>query len=85
MNNQNQVPHAEDVDKHVAGLIVAGVLLVAILIFILQNSEHAKVTWLFADGDAPVWVVILTSAVGGALVERIITYVVRRRRAHPGH
>ena len=82
MNDENEINRTPDTAKPVAGLVAAGILVLAIVIFILQNSEKAKITWLFFDGKAAVWVVIVVSAVVGALIERLIAHLIRRRRRH---
>jgi uncharacterized integral membrane protein len=69
-------------NMNIAPLIAVGVLLLASLAFVLQNSEKAKITWLFFDGQAAVWIVIVVSAVVGAVIERLITHAIRRRRRH---
>ena len=80
MNDQQQP--AKAAEKNIAPLIAVGILMLAILVFILQNSEKAKITWLFFDGKAAVWIVIVVSAVVGAVIERLIAHAIRRHRRH---
>lgn len=51
--------------------VVAGVLLVLLLIFILQNSEDVKISYLGAHGSLPLGVALLLSAVCGLLLVAI--------------
>jgi putative membrane protein len=44
------------------------VLLVAILVFIMQNGQHARVRFLMADGTLPLGVALLFAALLGALL-----------------
>ena len=83
MSEENEISRTPDAAKPVGQLVVAGILVVAVLIFVLQNTEKAKITWLFWDGQAAIWVVIVVSAVAGAILERLIAYLIRRKRRHP--
>lgn len=51
-----------------AGLIVAAVLLVLLLIFILQNLETVRVDYLGLSGHLPLGVAILLGVAAGALL-----------------
>ena len=59
------------------GAVVIGLLLAA---FVLQNTDNTPVTWLFFDADAPLWLVIVLSAVAGAVLGQVATAVLRRRK-----
>lgn len=48
-------------------LIVAGVIIVALLVFVAQNSEEAHVNFLFIDATLSLWFVIVATAVLGFL------------------
>jgi uncharacterized integral membrane protein len=61
-------------------LIITGVVVAAIVIFIFQNTESAQVQFLFFDGSAKVWVVIVISVLAGMLLDRLIQFWMRRRR-----
>lgn len=50
------------------GLIMSGIAAVVILIFIVQNTESAKVKFLFWNVEWGVWFVILVSMVLGAIM-----------------
>jgi uncharacterized integral membrane protein len=45
-------------------LIVAGILLVVVLFFVLQNGARTQIRFLFLDGEYPLWTLLV---VGGAL------------------
>ena len=64
-----------------AGLVAAAIGAVALLLFIVQNSQQTRVKWLFFDGDAPLWVVILIAALLAAISVQLVLFVLRRRRA----
>ena len=61
-------------------LIIGGVIAVVLLVFIIQNSNDAEVTWLVTDTTTPLWLVILASAVLGYVVGRLVEIGWRRRR-----
>jgi uncharacterized integral membrane protein len=61
-------------------LIVAVVLAVVLLIFIVQNDEDVKVSWVVFSRRGPVWGVILVSAVLGYLIGQLVEFGVKRRR-----
>ena len=58
------------------GIVVVGVLA---LVFVLQNTESAQVSFLMFDGSAKVWVVILISIVVGMALDRLLQLWWRRR------
>jgi len=65
------------IDFGVLGAIVAAA---ALLIFILQNTDEQEVTWLFFDANAPLWVVIVVTAVLSVALSQLVLFVWRRRR-----
>jgi uncharacterized integral membrane protein len=68
------------IDLRIAG---AGVALVLLLVFILQNTNDTPVEWLVFDKTAPLWVVIVVSAIVGAVLERLLIFALRGRRRRP--
>ena len=65
-------------------LIVGGIIAVLLLVFIIQNSNDAEVTWLVTDTKTPLWVVIFVSAVLGYVVGQLIEIGWRRHRSKKG-
>ena len=62
-----------------AGAIATIVGLALLLVFMVHNTERVAVSFLFWDLDSPVWVMVLSAALLGAIVLYGIG-VVRRRR-----
>jgi uncharacterized integral membrane protein len=62
------------------GLIVAALVAVSLVAFVLQNTDSTPVTWLMFDGSAPLFIVILGSAVAGAVLSEAAGWLIRRRR-----
>ena len=62
------------------GMIVAALVAVSLVAFVLQNTDSTPVTWLMFDGSAPLVIVILGSAVAGAVLSEAAGWLIRRRR-----
>jgi len=66
--------------RSVSPRMVAGiVLLVIVVVFAAVNSQTVEIDFLFTSIDLPLVLVILAAALLGALVDRLLT-VIRRRR-----
>jgi uncharacterized integral membrane protein len=79
---QDRRSGAPEGDKaRISPALILWLLLVAIaVIFILQNTRHATITFLFWDGDVAIWIAIVIALVLGALIDRLGLYFMRRRR-----
>lgn len=51
-----------------AGIIVGALVLALLLVFVLQNTKSVKVSFFTADGDIPLGVALVFSAIGGVLL-----------------
>jgi uncharacterized integral membrane protein len=65
---------------------IANVVLLVLVIagfgaFVVQNTDSAEVTWLMFEGDAALWLVMLASAVAGAVLVLLAGVLLRRRRS----
>ena len=63
-----------------SGLVGMLVLAAALVVFILQNTQDVKVDWLFFDGTLPLWLLLLVTAIAGALLAEVAGWLLRRRR-----
>jgi lipopolysaccharide assembly protein A len=54
------------------GVIVGGVILIFLLIFVIQNTESVKVSFLTVGGRMPLGVALLLAAVGGVLLAGLV-------------
>lgn len=61
-------------------LIAAAVLAVLLLFFILSNGQSVEVSYMTADGRAPLWVVLLATALIGGMLGQVIEATIRRSR-----
>jgi len=62
------------------GAIVSLVGLAALVVFMIQNTEDVKVKFLWIDFSWPVWLLVLVSALVGALVWFGLGVLRRHRR-----
>jgi len=62
------------------GLVLAALVAVGLAAFVLQNTDSTPVNWLMFDGSAPLFIVILGSAVAGAVLSEAAGWMIRRRR-----
>ena len=61
-------------------LIAAGFIVIAVAIFIAQNSETIPVQFLIFHGSVPLWLLIVVAMVLGATLGWVIALVRRRRK-----
>ncbi len=61
-------------------LIFVAVVAVGLAAFVVQNTDKTPVSWLMFDGSAPLWMVIIFSAVAGAVLSEAAGWMIRRRR-----
>jgi uncharacterized integral membrane protein len=68
-------------------VVVAAFVLVLLIIFIAQNTQHSSVNFLWLHGGAPTAVVLLIAAAAGALIVVIvgIARILQLRRAASSH
>ena len=80
--SDNSLPVQEKPERefNAAPLLALAVLAAAVVAFVVQNSDSYPVKWLMFDGKAPTWLVIVASAVAGAILERLTVWTIKRRR-----
>ena len=61
-------------------LIVAGVIVVLLVVFLLQNAETAKIQFLFLDGTYPLWLLLVVGATLGFVAGWLVAGARGRRR-----
>lgn len=61
-------------------LVALGIAAVAVLVFILQNTDKANIDFLFWDGDFPLWIVIAVVAALGFVGGWSLAWLRARRR-----
>jgi uncharacterized integral membrane protein len=50
------------------GLVVGGVITVAVVLLIIQNGESTQLDWLVFDFEAPLWIMLALTLAAGAVV-----------------
>lgn len=63
-----------------AKFAAAALVAAALVAFVVQNTASTPVRWFFIDRSAPLWLIIVVSAVAGAVLSEILGWIVRRRR-----
>ena len=61
-------------------LIIAGIIVVAVAIFISQNADDVAVQFLWFTGEVPLWLLIVIALVAGAILGQVGLYLRRRRK-----
>ncbi len=64
----------------IAPLVAVGALGVALIAFIVQNTQKTTIEWLFWDGTQPLWAVLLLTSLAAVLLARLAAALIRRRR-----
>ncbi len=62
-------------------LVIGLVLIVALVVFVLQNTDHTRIEFISFDFDLGVGVALLGAAVVGAVIALIVSAAIRVRRA----
>lgn len=62
------------------GVLVAIVATAALVIFILQNTRSTTITWFVFDRRAPLWVVIVVTALVSVALSHLVLFVWQRGR-----
>jgi uncharacterized integral membrane protein len=66
---------SRDTARIIAALVILGVLVA----FVLANLRKVKVGFVFTDVKVPLIFVLIGTAIIGAILDRLVQYVVRRR------
>ncbi len=63
-------------------VVIAVVLVAALVTFVVQNRSEVPVSFLVFEVNWPLWAVIITAAVAGAVISEVFGWVLRllRRR-----
>jgi uncharacterized integral membrane protein len=61
-------------------MIVAGVLIVLIVVFVLQNGDRTQIQFLFFDGQYPLWTLLVVGAALGFIAGWLVSAARGRRR-----
>ena len=62
-----------------ASAVVLALLVLALLAFILQNTEDVQFNWLMIELTMPLWLALVITAVLGALIANLGGWMLRRR------
>lgn len=73
---KSQPPARTAIGKFIGAALVA----LALIAFVVQNTDSTPVQWFFIDRSAPLWLIIVVSAVAGATLSEILGWIIRRRK-----
>lgn len=60
-------------------LIITGIVILALVLFVGQNTNSVDIKWLFFEGDAPLWLMLVLAALAGAIIAWGVSITLRRR------
>ena len=70
----------EGQSRRISFRVIAGVvLLIALMLFALDNRDDTRVGWVFGDGTAPLAAVLAVTALAGALLGWLVLHRPQRR------
>ena len=64
----------------IGAMVALGVVVVALLAFVFQNTEDATFNWLMIEITMPLWLALVIAAVAGAVIANLGGWMLRRRR-----
>lgn len=64
----------------IGAMVALGVLVVALLAFVFQNTEDATFNWLMIEITMPLWLALVIAAVAGAVIANLGGWMLRRRK-----
>jgi uncharacterized integral membrane protein len=73
-------PTERRVNVHWARIIVAGVVIIVIAAIAIDNSDDTRIGYVFGDTSAPLFAVLIATAVVGALIGWLLLH--RPHRHH---
>jgi uncharacterized integral membrane protein len=62
-----------------AGAVALVLLVLALLAFVVQNTEDVQFNWLMIELTMPLWLALVITAVLGALIANLGGWMLRRR------
>lgn len=86
MNDRNEEIHEHAGAVHrrdmaaVIRFLVAAIVVAALVIVGLDNRDDVRIGYVFGDANAPVWTVLVASAIAGIVIGWLI-----KHRARPRH
>jgi uncharacterized integral membrane protein len=78
--DKSELPAEDATKKRSVVLVVAGLIVVAVAVFIAQNSEAIPIQFLTFEGSVRLWLLIVVAMTLGAILAWVGAMVLRRRR-----
>lgn len=73
-------PQAKRDSGSIARLVGLAIVVIALIAFIVQNSQEETVSFLFFEITASLWLLVVVSAVLGAAAAWLLSRILRSRR-----
>ena len=54
--------------------VLAGLIIAALVALAIDNRREVRVGWVFGDGDAQLWLVLVLAVLAGALIGWLISH-----------
>lgn len=80
MGDDDRIDQPEDTSRVPGTLIIAGIIILAIAIFVAQNTEETVFEFLWFNFTTPLWLVLAIVFVLGALMGQVLAWMRRRRK-----
>jgi putative membrane protein len=80
VGDSDRIGQANEGRRASAGLIITGIIVVAVAIFVAQNTETVPFEFLVFNFEWPLWLVLVVVFVLGAVVGQGAMWLRRRRR-----
>lgn len=75
---ERQHPHRDS--AQVARYVLLAIIVGALVAMAMDNRHDVRLGYVFGDGSAPVWIVILIAAAAGVVIGWLIKHRPRHRR-----
>ncbi|MGI9666167.1 MAG: lipopolysaccharide assembly protein LapA domain-containing protein [Acidimicrobiia bacterium] len=62
------------------GLVIAGLIVIAVAIFVSQNTDEVEIQFLVFSGSVPLWFLIVIFVVLGMVLGQALAWLRRRRK-----
>ena len=85
MTNVLETPHGQRTGRRAGvsiGVVLGIIVVAAIAMLIVQNTNNVSVHWLLVDGQQPLWAVLAITAVAGVVSAKLFGFAWHHRDRH---
>ena len=73
-------PRARRVHPFTGGLVLGSIVTVAVVLLVVQNRDSVRLNWLAFHFQAPLWMMLILTAVAGAIIVEVLRIAMHRAR-----